>query len=561
MPRIRKSQNSSTVKSRILWKVAVYIRLSKDDGNDESLSVTNQRKIIMEHLEHFFNDEHIIVDTYIDDGLTGTDYERPEFQRMIHDVETKKVNCIICKTLARAFRNYSDQGYFLEKVFPIHGLRFISIGDPSLDTFLNPEAVQGMEVPITGLMNDRYAARTSNDIRRTFNTKRRRGEFIGSFAPYGYKKDSENKNHLVIDQEAAQVVKDIFYWFVFEGMSKIGIAKHLNELGIPTPTTYKNSKGLKQKLPSSAKNDGLWNVSTIFNMLQNEMYIGTMVQGKYRIISYKVHDKIAQPKDEWFIVENTHEPIIDKQVFELAQSLGMRDTRTAPSERKVHLFSGFVRCADCNKSMCRKANKKKLADGTEVEYAYYACSTSLRKSKEKCANHLILERVLYETVLKVIQIQISLVANMAKLIEDINERPSVNNKSKRLNDMLMDKQRELDKIISVTDSLYMDWKCGEITKTEYTRMKIKFEEEAEQTRQAIKNIESEVQLSKQGIGVDNPYLTLFIKYKNIKTLDRGLLAELVDNIYVNNNKEITVKFNFEDQHKRILEFISSNKMN
>ena len=143
MPRIRKTQNQPTI-SRIVWRIAVYIRLSKDDGNDESLSVTNQRKIITEYIEEFFEGEYIIVDVYADDGLTGTDYERPEFQRLIHDVEAGTVNCIICKTLSRAFRNYSDQGYFLEKVFPLYGIRFISIGDPSLDTFKNPDAVQGI---------------------------------------------------------------------------------------------------------------------------------------------------------------------------------------------------------------------------------------------------------------------------------------------------------------------------------------------------------------------------------------------------------------------------------
>lgn len=143
MPRIRKPQNQPTI-SRTVWRIAVYIRLSKDDGNDESLSVTNQRKIITEYIEEFFEGEYIIVDVYADDGLTGTDYERPEFQRLIHDVEAGTVNCIICKTLSRAFRNYSDQGYFLEKVFPLYGIRFISIGDPSLDTFKNPDAVQGI---------------------------------------------------------------------------------------------------------------------------------------------------------------------------------------------------------------------------------------------------------------------------------------------------------------------------------------------------------------------------------------------------------------------------------
>ena len=238
MRRRKETYESQTAKLRI-WKIAIYIRLSRDDGYDESLSVTNQRKIILEYLEKFFEDEYELVNIYIDDGKTGTDYERPAFQQMIKDVENGTVNCIVCKTLARAFRNYSDQGYFLEKVFPLNGTRFISIGSPALDTYLNPDAIlDGMEVPISGLMNDRYAARTSKDIRRTFDMKRRNGEFIGAFAPYGYAKDPENKNCLIVDEEAAQVVRNIFYWYVNEGMSISGIVRHLNELAVLTPTSY-----------------------------------------------------------------------------------------------------------------------------------------------------------------------------------------------------------------------------------------------------------------------------------------------------------------------------------
>ena len=171
-----------------VWRIALYIRLSRDDGNDESMSISNQRKILMEYVGQFFKEDGKLIDVYADDGQTGTDFERPEFQRMLRDIEAGKVNCIICKNLSRAFRNYSDQGYFLEKIFPKFHIRFITLGDPKIDTFINPEAVSGMEVPINGLMNDRFAYKTSSDIRRTFDTKRRKGEFIGAFAPYGYKK-------------------------------------------------------------------------------------------------------------------------------------------------------------------------------------------------------------------------------------------------------------------------------------------------------------------------------------------------------------------------------------
>ena len=275
MARIRKS-SQSTVSSKPInsfWYIAAYIRLSREDGNDESLSVTNQKKIIGEYLETYFQGNFTLVDYYIDDGVTGTDYDRPSFQRMLHDIETGTINCVICKNLSRMFRNYSDQGYFLEKIFPMHKTRFITVSDPKIDSYLHPEALLGLEIPINGLMNDRFAAKTSFDVRATFATKRRKGEFIGAFAPYGYKKASENKNALVIDEEAAKVVQTIFQWFVYEGMSKNGIARRLNELGIVNPTAYKKSKGLNFSCPHTGKNDGLWSPGSVSSILKNQMYL------------------------------------------------------------------------------------------------------------------------------------------------------------------------------------------------------------------------------------------------------------------------------------------------
>ncbi len=286
MARIRRTagREFSQASRKTAWLIAVYIRLSREDGNDESLSVTNQKKIIGEYLETFFEGEFMLVDYYIDDGLTGTDYDRPDFQRMIHDMEAGKVNCIICKNLSRMFRNYSDQGYFLEKVFPMHKVRFITVSDPKVDSYLHPETLQGLEIPINGLMNDRFAAKTSLDVRATFATKRRKGEFIGAFAPYGYKKNPENKNALMIDEEAAEVVRNIYRWFVYEGMSKNGIARRLNDLGIPSPAAYKKSKGLNFCCPQRGNNDGLWSPGSVTAVLRNKMYLGIMVQGKQTVI-------------------------------------------------------------------------------------------------------------------------------------------------------------------------------------------------------------------------------------------------------------------------------------
>lgn len=471
MARRKKQQHQTPHK----WNIALYIRLSRDDGHDESLSITNQRHIIRDYLEQSFEGAYTIIDEYVDDGLSGTTKDdRVAFQRMIQDVEAGVVNCIVCKNLSRAFRNYADQGYFLEKVFPLHGTRFISLSDPAMDTYLQPEITQGMEVPITGLMNDRYAARTSNDIRRTFDMKRRKGEFIGAFAPYGYRKNPDNKNHLLIDEEAAQVVRDIYHWFVYEGMSKVGIAKQLNKLGVLTPTNYKHQKGLPLHTPQGHKNDGLWAVTTISTILQNHMYTGTMVQGKYRVISYKVHQVIQPPKEEWYVVENTHEPIIDQALFDKAQQIGKRRTRTAPTQKRVHLFSGFLRCADCGRSMTRKASRKQTKAGLK-EYVYYVCSTYAFKSTEMCSRHSIKLEDLTAAVFQTIRTQISLVEDMASMIHHIEPRSIVDTQMRQLNSHQKKKHKEIETLEHVIDHLYIDWKSNYLSKTEYFRMKATFE--------------------------------------------------------------------------------------
>ena len=550
MARIRKSSQSTVSSKRInsFWYIAAYIRLSREDGNDESLSVTNQKKIIGEYLETYFQGNFTLVDYYIDDGVTGTDYDRPSFQRMLHDIETGTINCIICKNLSRMFRNYSDQGYFLEKIFPMHKTRFITVSDPKIDSYLHPEALLGLEIPINGLMNDRFAAKTSFDVRATFATKRRKGEFIGAFAPYGYKKAPENKNVLMIDEEAAEVVRNIYQWFVYEGMSKNGIAHRLNDLGIASPAAYKKSKGLNFCCPQGGKNDGLWSPGSVTAILKNKMYLGIMVQGKQTVISYKVHKRQAVPEEDWYMVPDTHEPIIEAELFQKAADLQTRDTRTAPSGRNLHLLSGLIRCADCKKAMTRQKTKN---------IVYYYCRTYREKSKNACTKHTIKEEVVMKAVLAAIQAQISLIDSLDDVVEEINKSPIVKNESTRLTSMLDLRQKELDKVIGIADELYGDWKSGDISKEEYTRLKQKYFSQAEQLKITIQNIQSECQVMAEGVSENDPYLTYFLKHKNIKELNRGILVDLVKNIYIHKDGEISIEFNFADQHHRMIERIEN----
>lgn len=552
MGRIRRNSIAHSASSQFsVWKVGKYIRLSRDDGNNESESIVNQRKILDEKIPEFFEDDYEIIDEYIDDGRTGTsDDTRPNFLRLVEDVKIGRINCIITKNLSRAFRNSANQGKFLEEFIPLYHTRFISLYEPHIDTFLNPEIVHSLEVSITGFINEQYAYKTSIDVRRTFDTKRRKGEFIGSFAPYGYQKKLGDKNSLIIDEEAAEVVKDIYHWFVNEGMSKCGITRRLNELGIPNPSTYKRKKGFNYCNPRMYNSTGLWGVKTIREILLNEVYIGNMVQGRQKIISYKVHDRVATDEKDWYIVKNTHEPIIDIETFEKAQRLHEKDTRVPPGKRKVYLFSGFLRCADCNQSMTRHVSKN---------YAYYHCTTYTRKLKSVCTKHTVREDILEKAVLTAIQKQISLVDDLSKMIEEISNAPVLHAESNRINNLLCEKKKEIEKLSSITDTLYMDWKSGEISREEYRRIKEKYILQTEQLQAVIAKLEEEKETLANGIQTDETYFMTFLKHKNITRLERGILVELVDKIYVHEGGALTIVFRFADQHRRVLTYIENKQ--
>ena len=571
MARVRKSTRTETAKH---WNVGIYIRLSREDkekeeeqtgnrrgkrkgpqnvANDSSGSIVEQDKILTEWVEDYFREEHYtVVEYFTDDGLTGTDDTRDDFQRMMEFAQDGRINCIVVKTLSRAFRNYADQGRYLEQIFPRLGVRFISSGNPFVDSYHDPDAITGgMEIPINGLMNDRFAAKTSADIRRTFDAKRRRGEFIGAFAPYGYIKDPQDKNSLLVDEAVAGIVRDIFHWFVVDGMSKRGIAVKLNELGTPNPTAYKQKvQRLKYQNPNSKVNDGLWSANNVLGILKNEMYIGNMVQGRQRVISYKVHTQIKTDESEWYVVPNTHEAIISEELFLQAQSLHSRDTRTAPGKTKNYLFSGMLRCSDCKKAMRRKTSK---------QFVYYHCRTVVDKGAGTCIKRSIREDKIAKAVYDAIHLQIDLVQSLSNTLDTIHERPVVKTQSNRLDAMLKLRQEELDQVVKAISSLYMDWKSGDITKEDYRNMKAEFDEKSAMLKAAVENIKDEISTLANGVNAEDPYLTAFLKHQNIKELSRGIVVELIDTIYVHADGQLTIDFTFADEFKRVVDFIENNR--
>ena len=551
MPRIRKAVNPATVET--IWRVALYIRLSREDGNVESLSVVNQKALLKDYLDNHFVGAYEFIDYYVDDGMTGTDSERENFQRMLGDIDCGAVTCVIVKDPSRLSRNYIEAGQYMEILFVKKKVRFISLTLPSVDSFLQPEQMNSIAVPIQNVINDDFCRQTSMKIRRTFDYKRKTGQFIGAFAPYGYQKAPDNKNRLIIDENTAPILRDIFDWFVRDGMSKKGIAKHLNRLGIPNPAAYKKQNGMKYHNSQIGKNDGFWNPSTIDDILHNQMYIGHMVQGKQRVTSYKIHTRERVDEKDWFICEDTHEAIIDGNTFQTAQDLLQRDTRVPNGDSHVYLFSGFVRCADCKKSMQRNKSNGTL---------YYVCRTN--RDKGICTRHSVKESVLAKVVLAVIRQQVGLIISIADTIKDINESPLSHNKSHRLDTLLKQRREDKDKLVNICDSLYPDLKNGVITNDEYHRMKEKYMEQLKRVQETIDLLEVEQNVIQAGITTQNPYFSHFVKYHTIKELDRGLLTELVDTIYVHQKQpgekepSIEIVFKYADQFALIQDYIESN---
>jgi len=354
-----------------------------------------------------------------------------------------------------------------------------------------------------------------------------------SFAPYGYLKDPKDKNHLIPDEETVPIKKELYGWIVYDGLSLNGAAKRLNEMGVPNPAAYKRSLGWDFRHPGITDNDGLWTGSTVRRVLLDHVNLGHMVQGKQRVVSYKVHDRVSVPRDEWIVKENTHEAIFTPEEYDALERVLRRDTRTANGEGAVHLFSGFLRCADCGKALQRKSANGRV---------YYACRTYTEKSKQRCTRHSIRLDTLESCVLESIRAQAALLDGLPGLLDEINQAPATGSQAGRLERLRAEKRRELEKVQRLSDTLYTDWRSGLMDQETWLRRNEKFTTQESQLDFVIANLEEELRRAAQAAVSENGVFDLFLKQKNIQQLDRALLVELIDTICVHEGKGVTVEF-------------------
>ena len=533
------------------YRVAMYLRLSQDDEKydkdfkAESNSISNQRLQIQDYIDK--NEEMELAKEYVDDGYSGINFERPAFKEMMEDVITGSINCIVVKDLSRFGRDYIDSGRYLQRVFPSLDIRFIALND-NYDSFTASETEKNLVIPFKNFINDNYCRDTSAKVRSVCKVKRKQGQFISNYAPYGYEKDKEDKYKIVIDKEVEYVVRKIFS-MKLEGYSSYSIAKHLNDNGIPSPMEHKKAKGIRYKTGFCTKAVAKWDTPAVNRILTNEVYIGTLQQGKREKINYKLDKVVSKNKSDWIEIEDNHEAIIDSHDFEIVQKLLKCDIKAKTVGEKADLFSGLLFCKDCNAQMTKKVDKR-----GKTPTVYYICS-SYNKG-HNCSRHSIKQEELQRTVLEMIRHYIQYLGEYESVSEKIKEMEVSYELFQKIDKRQEYTKKSKAKFELLKSSLYQDLKEGIIAEEEFYDMREFYTNRIVESELILEKQSKEIaRLYKKSLGNQN-FLADIKKYQNIGTLERGLLVRLVDKIYVLEDKKIEIQFNY-DETIEILDKLSS----
>lgn len=564
---LAKKVRSDTMKNEYSKKesrhfyAAMYLRLSREDsgvgttadtgsaGNAEatfraeSNSIGSQRELIRSFIRE--QEDMELFDCYADDNYSGSNFERPEFKRMISDIEAGRVNCVIVKDLSRFGRDYIETGRYLDQVFPALGVRFIALTD-RYDSFSADAGERNIVLPVKNFINDSYCRDISTKVKSQLAIKRRKGECLAAFAVYGYRKSAEDRNRLLVDDYAAGIVRRIFAWKI-EGMAVSAIAEKLNGLHILSPKEYKKSLGLNYRGGFTRGSDSRWSSPSVRRILTNEVYLGHLVQGRTERVNYKAKKCVEKPKEEWIRVENTHEPIISADDFTIVQNLLKADGRISPEKKEISPFMGLLFCGDCREQMVRRVNRYK---GTEK--VYYICSTKNRG--EGCSRHSIEETVLKELTGTAIRRYANDFLDQEQLFAQAKEREANLQAVISYNKEIARLKKEQDKYYSLCAGLYEDLGTGVITREEFERLHGEFQRKAKSLSASEEKQEQLVrEMFKSGV-LSAGRLASFKDSLELKEIDRHTLASLVKRIWVYEGKRIEIEFYFTDQYQAMKDF-------
>ena len=526
-----------------VWNTYGYVRLSHEDGDkEESNSVTGQKDLIRDYLSRY--PELRECGMKVDDGYTGSNFDRPAFQEMMAEVKAGKVNCIVVKDLSRFGRDHLGVGEYIERIFPFMGVRFIAINDNYDSLHSNVESDE-LIIPFKNLINEAYCRDTSIKIRSQLEIKRQRGDFIGSFAVFGYRKDPENRHHLLVDDYAADVVRDIFKWKL-EGISAGDIADRLTASGIPTPMDYKRSLGMRYSTSFRVKEESVWDAGMVLRILKNPVYTGVLEQGRVTTPSYRVKRLVNKPREEWAVVENCHEAIIDRYDFESVQKVLALDTRTSVSGRAVELFSGMVYCGECGSAMVRKT-----VPSGKRKYVYYVCAA--HKEHKTCSAHSLRDTALDEIVLEALKKHIRDVINLADLLELTDTAQLQQAGVRKLQARLDRKREEIDRNQALLGTLYESLADGLIDRDEYQDLKKTYSRRRSEAEAQAEAIQEE--MSRELEQEDRGWMEQFRKHRNITELERSIIVTLVERILIFRGHRVEIIYRWHNEFRSQMDLL------
>lgn len=531
-------------KNRKVFRCAIYLRLSKEDDSIAvaSNSIINQEKMIRMYIDD--HEDLVFKKKYVDDGVSGSGFDRPGFNAMMEDVEAGKIDCIIVKDLSRFGRNHYECDRYMQVIFPQKGIRFIAITD-NYDSNNETSETDMFLIPIKNIMNDNYCRDMSVKIRTQLETKRKLGECVKNFAPYGYLKDPKDKHKLIIDEYAAFVVKEIFF-MKLRGYSVNSIVDELNERGIKSPSEYKKSQNSKYTATLQRNSVAKWCTTEVRNILTDMNYCGSLVQGRITKPTFKCKKSKPVERDKWTVVEDTHEAIISLAHFRAVERLLEIETRIPPSQKMVYSLSGMVRCGKCGGKMIRKVKSNKY--GT---YHYLICSHKLDKT---CDMPMIPYGDAEEVVLGALQFHIRSMIDVNYYLQ-CHDNSSITDSINSI--LLMDINEKKNEIRAIENSLcFLHDKhlSGVLGDAEYSRLrKIKTAmlDEAEESLELLRIKHETSQNVAKG---NDSWLEIFKEYQNITTLKREAVALFVRNVVLGEDKTVEISFVYQtelDELKKI----------
>lgn len=534
------------------WRLGIYSRRSFDDGEkSESYTITNQKSLIVSFLEKMPNVE--IIDYYTDDGYTGTNFERPDFKRLMQDIINDKVNGIVVKDLSRLGRNHKEVGKYIEEIFPIYNIRIIAIND-NVDSYLDPDSINSLIVPVKNLMNENYSRDLSKKVSSAYKTMAKSGQFVAGTTPYGYMLDPNDKHHLIIDESEVETVKLIFK-MALEGKGRPTICQYLNDNGILCRKELQRRKKYKLTLePFKIASEYLWSTSTIGRMLVNESYIGNLVQLKTTRSSFGGNKVITKNEEDFIRADNTHEAIITKEDFKKVQEVikvnNKRKDNSQPTNYSI--FKGKLKCSDCGKAMTKQEDFR-----GNRNISNYFCMRYLQVSKS-CSPHKIKTADLENMVLEAIQVQVKLVIELEKSLSKLYFKNNQVSAETEYKNNVKISEIKIDNLKEKKRKNYEEWKFGKIEKNEFLKLSSEIDDNIKLLNEEIELYTNTYKETVKKIRKNDYWIGHYKRNRRIRKVSKEVLDELIEVIYVKNDGSIDIKFKYQDEYKNLVNYLKES---